>query len=241
MNNARGLTYGIALGAGLMFLFDPRVGKVRRATVRQKSLRAAHEVETAFGIGARDLTNRMHGVTSRIFGKRRPAHVPPDVLVARVRARLGRVCSHSHAVQVVSKDDGCIELKGPVLESELDRILLGIAHVRGVREIDDDLDVHHGADIPALQGPVRDRMRRLSTPATRMTLGVAAAGLAIVSLVKGHPLGLLAGGAVVVAIAHSVAHRGVGRQASGLTKAGAMNAARGLREAYPVGSEWAPS
>ena len=242
MKSARDLTYGMALGGGLMFLFDPRRGAARRATVRQKSARAAHEVETAFGIGARDLGHRVQGVATLLFGKRRPARVPDDVLVARVRSRLGRLCSHPQAVDVTVKGDGAVELSGPILREEVESVIFGVSRVRGVCSIDDDLEVHSAPDVSALQGGGRrSRTRPLFTPATRLVLGLAAAALSIVSLIKGRPLGLLASGAAVVGLSRSVTHRsGLRRPLLSRKEQRKQAEPRGLREAYPRGSERTP-
>lgn len=210
MRYARGITHGVALGAGLMFLLDPRQGGARRAYVRDKSIRASHELEEAARVGARDLSHRIEGAVARLL-TRTEERVSPDVLVARVRARLGHVCTHPHAIQVKSKGDGWIELKGPVLADEKGHVLTAIGHVRGVEEIDDDLEVHARADIPALQCEHRPSRRnalvRLWTPATRLVVGAGAAALAIGSLVLGHPLGVLLGGAGALRIARSIEQR----------------------------------
>jgi hypothetical protein len=200
------LTYGIALGAGVMFLLDPRQGGARRALIRDKSLRALHEVEGAAAVGSRDMAHRVEGMVARVRGVGRRDEVDDDVLVARVRAKLGHLCSHPHAIQVSAKGNGCIELKGPILAKEVDEVLSAIAHVPGVRVIDDDLERHrHADDVPALQGePVRRPvLARLWTPAVRLVLGAGAAGLALASLVRGNVVGLLAGGGSMLAIARS--------------------------------------
>lgn len=235
MSHARDLALGVAIGAALMFLLDPRRGSARRALMRQKSARAAHEIEAAVGIGTRDLGHRMHGIASVAFGKRRPVEAPPDVIVARVRSKLGRLSSHPHAVQVESKGDGAIVLKGPILRTELERVLAGLARVRGVHEIESELEVHDRPDIPALQGgSEKPPPRPLRTPAARFVLGIAAASFGVTSLLKGHPLGALAGGAIMLALAHSIARR----NGEPLLRQGHVE---GLRESYPPGSEWAPA
>jgi hypothetical protein len=239
MTNARDLTYGIAIGAGLMFLFDPRRGAARRAVIRQKATRAAHEVETAAGIGARDLEHRAEGMAARLtsFIQGHESDVLDDVLVARVRAELGRVCSHPRAIEVLAKGDGHIELKGPILRADVDRVLGTIKHVPGVKTIDDDLEVHPQPDNhPALQGPaMRSKPRLLASPAARFIVGIGGAGACVTSLIKGNTLGLIVGGAILVGSAHSiVSHRG---RRPLLPR----RPIRGLREAYPTGSEWAPA
>jgi hypothetical protein len=214
MSYARGITHGVALGAGLMFLLDPRRGGARRAYVRDKSVRASHELEDAARVGARDLAHRIEGAIARLLTPDDP--VIEDVLVARVRARLGHVCSHPHAVQVNAKGDGWIELKGPVLADEKQHVLSAIGHVRGVEEIDDDLEVHARADVPALQcehhHPRRRALARIWTPATRLVVGAGAAALAVGSLLLGRPLGILLGGAGALRVARSVEQRNLPRR-----------------------------
>lgn len=242
MKSARDLTVGAAVGAALMFLFDPRGGGARRATVRQKSTRAAHELEAAAGIGMRDLQHRLRGIAALAFGKRRPARAPGRVLVARVRAKLGRVCSHPHAIEVIAKGEGVVELRGPILREEAAQVLSCASRVRGVRSVEDALDLRDTADVPALQGGARRSPARATlTPATRFVLGMTAAGFSLASLVRGSPLGMLAGGAAAVGLARSIVHRGGAGLRRPLFTRAPQVPVQGLREAYPPGSEWAPS
>jgi hypothetical protein len=194
-----------------MFLLDPRQGGARRAYVRDKSTSALSDVGEAVAIGKRDLSNRAEGVIASLLSTRHHERVADEVLVDRVRARLGHVCSHARTIAVVAKGNGCVELKGPVLADEHRRIVRAVSHVPGVREIDDDLDVHETAgDIASLQGehtPVH-RIVRAWTPATRLLIGMGTMGLAIASLFRGHPLAFLLGGAGVLAVARSIAHHG---------------------------------
>ena len=241
MSDTRAFTYGIALGAGLMFLFDPRSGAVRRATIRQKATRTAHEVEMAAGIGARDLQHRAEGIAARLerIVTGRESTVSADQLVARVRCELGHVCSHPRAVDVRAKGDGRIELKGPILRADLGRVIDTVAHVPGVTTIDDDLEVHdHPQGHPALQGRTLEYRRRLfASPATRFVIGAGAASACALGLLRGSPVGMLAGGAVLVAAARSILRRGGGAH----PVPPPAPQVKGLREAYPEGSEWAPA
>jgi hypothetical protein len=52
------------LGAGMMYFLDPRNGRRRRATVRDRMIRASHQVQEASDVVARDVQNRMHGLAS---------------------------------------------------------------------------------------------------------------------------------------------------------------------------------
>ncbi len=244
MNYARGMTHGLALGAGLMFLMDPRQGSARRAYVRDKSIRASHELEDAARVGARDLAHRIEGTIARVF-TRSDEPVLGDVLVARVRSRLGHVCTHPHAVEVAAKGDGCIELKGPILAEEKQHVLSAIGHVRGVHEIDDDLEVHPRADISALQcvhrRPRRSELARMWTPATRLVVGAGAVGVALASLVLGHPLGILLGGIGALRVARSMEQRNLPmRRGAGIRVQQMQTAMRRQEEPKPTIETVAP-
>lgn len=156
MLDARGFTYGLAIGAGTMFLLDPARGAARRARLRDGSRRVVHDAEHFVEVGARDLENRTHGVGARARSFLRRAsedELSEDVIVARVRSRLGRATSHAHAIEVRFKEGNEIELKGPALATEHDRIVRAASRVRGVHHIDDDLVVYENADgVAGLQG-----------------------------------------------------------------------------------------
>ncbi len=245
MTNARGLTYGIAIGAGLMFLFDPGAGARRRAIFRQKASRTVHEVEAATEMGMRDLEHRTEGLVARL-SRRRTREVSDDVLVARIRAELGRVCSHPRAIQVRSKGNGRVELVGTILREEVQHVLDAIDRVSGVEVIEDALEIHDApGHHPALQGgTIRPERTLFRSPAARMTVGLAGGVMSLLALLKGNPLGLVAGGAVLVGAARSIAHRGGHRRRArpALPRVRPVEPeVQPLREAYPAGSDWSPA
>ena len=124
---------GIGIGAGLMFVFDPERGKRRRAMMRDRVTGTANKLSCTAGKVNRDLTD--------------------EVLIDRVRSKIGRVVSHAGAVEVAATD-GRVTLSGPVLVSEADKLMRGVRLVRGVKDVENQLEVHEQAgDIPALQGP----------------------------------------------------------------------------------------
>ena len=152
LRNNRALLTGLGLGVGLMYFMDPERGRRRRALVRDKVAHAtrvsAHAVS---GVGL-DLSHRAAGLVARARGAWRPAPVDDEVLVERVRAKLGRFVSHPHAIRVTASD-GCVHLRGPVLQSEVPRLVRTVARVAGVRDVINGLDAHAGAGrVPAPQG-----------------------------------------------------------------------------------------
>ena len=143
----------VALGAGLMFLFDPARGRARRARLRDKLVRAEHELEGRGKVAVHDLGNRAHGLAHDLSTVvRRESKIDDDVVIARVRARLGRAIPHPGSIEV--KCEGrIITLRGPVLRREHDALLRKLRSVRGVRELRDELTLHdEPGNVPALQG-----------------------------------------------------------------------------------------
>ncbi|HEY8207470.1 MAG TPA: SRPBCC family protein [Myxococcaceae bacterium] len=181
---------GLAAGAALAYWGDPERGGRRRAEVRQQAVHAWKELGCAVGVTSRDFAHRARGFMAAararyeaMVADARGVREDDEVVAERVRARLGRLCSHPGAIQVKC-EDGRVELKGLVFTDERDRVLRGIAAVRGVREIDDDLDAHATAkSVAALQGeghrPTRPELLQVRwSPTTRALVGMAGAGLA---------------------------------------------------------------
>jgi hypothetical protein len=150
---------GLGIGIGLMYFLDPERGRRRRALLRDKLAHSAHLSMGAMGATGRDLTHRTTGAVARVRGSFDRGPVDDVVLVQRIRAQLGRVVSHPHAI-VVDATAGRARLRGPILRHDVDRLVRAVQRVRGVRDIVNELDVHARPDgIPALQGG-----RRVTSP-----------------------------------------------------------------------------
>ena len=152
MGRKLNLLSGIGLGAVLTYLIDPERGRRRRALVRDKAVRLWHEAGRSVAGVSRDLGNRLRGVTAETISGFGREQVSDDVLVERVRSAMGHAVSHPSAIDVTASD-GRVTLKGPVLVWEVDRLLSRVGGVRGVREIEDLLEMHESAkDMPGLEG-----------------------------------------------------------------------------------------
>jgi uncharacterized membrane protein len=174
---------GVGLGAGWMYWADPRSGRWRRAHAREKALHGVHRLGDAIEVVARDMAHRGRGLFYRLRGRLHVEDVEDVTLEARVRSSLGRVCSHPGAIRVLCRQ-GRVELKGPVLAHEVKRVLACVRHVRGVRELDDDLEVHlEAGGHPDLQGGVArpgarpELLQRNWSPTARFLAGLGGAGL----------------------------------------------------------------
>ena len=178
-----GVLAGIAAGAALAYFGDPYRGRRRRAHARDKVTHLTHVAEKAIDRSFRDLTNRAHGLFAEAIDVVLPAHVPDEVLLDRVRTRLGRLVSHPGALDV-RVAGGHVILRGDVLRDEAPRLLDGLRAMQGVREVIDELTLHEEpGTCPAWQGhhaaPAPDCACFSGpwTPATRAVLGATGIGL----------------------------------------------------------------
>lgn len=196
---------GAAAGAALVYWLDPAQGARRRAEARQKALHAAKEAAGAASVTGRDLEYRTRGLWAEARSglweavERLRGETPSDrVLAERVRARLGRLCSHPSAIRVESHG-GQVRLAGPVFRAERDQVLRGIAGVRGVQGVESQLESHETADdVPGLQGGARrierpELLQESWSPSARLLVGAAGVGLAGLGAARRSALGTFTG------------------------------------------------
>jgi hypothetical protein len=198
MTNVLSVMGGAAAGLGLMYFLDPDQGRRRRALVKDQMVHAAHRTGDAMDATSRDLANRAKGAVAELRGRLQTADVSDDVLRERVRARVGAVIGHASSIGV-DVTDGRVTLSGPVLAHEVARLLRRVAAVRGVRGVDDRLEVHaQPGNVPGLQGAARvprggevlDLMQRNWSPTTRLVTGLAGLGLVLSGLRRLDALGI---------------------------------------------------
>ena len=155
----RGLLIGFGLGLGTMYMLDPLKGRRRRALVRDQVLRLGDALGDVGVQGerlGRGLRDRAQGLLYEARARRAGETVSDEVLVERVRARLGRAVGHPRAVKV-TVHDGCVTLTGLVLAGELDNLIDAVSAVRGVQRVENQLNVHETPEgIPSLQGVPRE-------------------------------------------------------------------------------------
>jgi uncharacterized membrane protein len=168
-----------------MYLFDPQNGRRRRALLRDRMTHLQRVARDARRVTARDLSARatgLHAQLHRLFPSNR-THPSDAALTDRVRAKLGRIVSHPHAIDV-SVRDGVVALNGPILADEAPRLLAYVRDITGVREVQDLLALHAEAgNVSALQGGTPrtgDRFELLQdnwSPSARLLTGIAGVGL----------------------------------------------------------------
>lgn len=183
MQKRTAIAAAIGAGAALMYFVDPQSGRRRRALMGNRITHTARLTRDAIGATGRDLVQRGGGTLTQLRTTFTADEVHDDTLVARVRAKLGRVVSHPHAVDV-SASDGVVALQGPILTSEVNGLIRAVEGIQGVRRVINQLEEHKTRDgIPALQGGatppglVPDIWQTQWSPTTRLLAGGAGAGL----------------------------------------------------------------
>jgi uncharacterized membrane protein len=198
---------GAAVGLALMYFLDPNSGRRRRARTRDKVVHAARVVNEGAKVTARDTMHRAQGAwaeAKRLFNHEEP--VDDGALIGRVRAELGRVVSHPHAIEV-SASGGHVALIGPILSYEVRPLLKAARRVPGVRAVSDQLTVYNEpGNVPSLQGGEPRSGERFEllqenwSPAARLLVGGTGAALMLVATrARGGLCALLgvSGGALV--------------------------------------------
>lgn len=186
MKKAIAMIGGFGLGTGLMYMFDPDRGKRRRANVRNKVRHAANKADDAIGKTSRDVANRFSGIVAEAESVFFPRGKPLDqVLVARVRSKLGRVVSHPSSIEVKATD-GHVILSGPILAREADGLLEQVSTINGVSSVESRLEVHeHAGTVSGLQGGrvnLGERSALMQTnwsPTTRLLAGAAGCAMTV--------------------------------------------------------------
>jgi len=199
MNRNLGMLGGLCLGAGLMYLLDPDRGNRRRALIRDKTVHCLNQTGDFLDAATNDFRNRASGTLAELNHLFVTDHASDAVVVARVRARMGRIIRHPRAIEV-SANQGRVTLRGPILREEADVLTRSVSFVRGVQSVEDRLERYdQPGDIPALQGQVRqpeqvqDYMQANWSPATRLMACIAGGVLGMFGMKQKGVMGTLLG------------------------------------------------
>jgi hypothetical protein len=170
-----------------MYFLDPRWGRRRRVLTRDKINRIKHKTSDAVGATSRDLKNRAYGIMAETRSLVSRKQVSDEVLAERVRARLGSLVSHASSIQVWS-ENGRITLNGEIVAAELERLVRGVAAIRGVTGVENHLSLREAGEsiAPLGQSPgwrsggeVLKFLRAPWPTTTRFLAGVAGVVLAL--------------------------------------------------------------
>lgn len=219
----------LGAGAGLMYFLDPTAGRKRRKMFADQCARMQRDFSCFLDKGLCDLTNRVDGAMAETRGLLSTDQRCDDrVLHDRVRSKLGRYVSHPRAIHIEACD-GVVRLRGHVLSSEVTPLVSALRMLRGVKHLDNQLEVHTEPDIAALQGGAqRSTSHSLFSPATfapgtQLALGAASTALMLMGAAARRPLAFAFGAGGLGAICSSCAANAQSRQGSTTHESGSHN------------------
>jgi hypothetical protein len=147
---------GAAFGAGMMYFFDPVLGRRRRSLVRDQFIHLANKSCDVADAKYRDMQNRLYGTFAEMRSALRHDEPTDEVLTDRVRATIGRYISHPSAIDVTVRK-GVVTLSGPIPAREVDDLMCAVHSVRGVTTVKDYLNVDQS---PGTQTALQDSGQR---------------------------------------------------------------------------------
>jgi len=180
----------LGLGAGLMYFLDPQQGERRREMVRNRANQFVSDIDNSIDIAMQDARNRARGVLSELTARLSEEGIPDWILEERVRSSLGRTARYTRGIDVRA-ENGRIYLTGPVLREDQDSFLKAAVRTRGVRGVEDQLQVFDSPhDIPSLQSEpssqreTRSDVQHTWSPATRLLSSVGGSLLTLYGLTR---------------------------------------------------------
>lgn len=209
MNQGMTILSGLGLGAGLMYLLDPNLGRRRRALLRDQLASVASRSSSGLDATWRDVQHRAQGFAAETAARVRGDQAPDHIVAERVRSKMGRYVSHAAAIDV-SVRNGRVTLSGPILAREVNDLLAAVASVRGVRGVENRLIVHRQAgNLSSLQGQGRRPGERINlleanwAPATRVLAGAAGGAVFAFSFTQRFPVACILGTAGLAVLARA--------------------------------------
>lgn len=139
------LLAGLTLGVALMYFLDPSGGARRRALIRDRAGKLVRRGKRKFRRRIGDLERRAQGLGARAAGLGRDEEVSDQVLVERVRARLGHHTPHANRIEVLA-NDGIVTLRGAVEPFRVEEVLEAVRQVQGVEHVRNELESDAGQE-----------------------------------------------------------------------------------------------
>ena len=132
---------GAAAGAGAMYFCDPHRGRARRIQLLERAGKLLRRDESCLEKRGKALLNKVRGAVAEAGAALIPeVTITDEVLVERVRSRMGHIIAEPQGIHVVASN-GVITLEGHVKRAEKGRLKEEISQVPGVARINDQLIV----------------------------------------------------------------------------------------------------
>lgn len=185
-----------------MYLFDPRMGLRRRTRIRDQFVRLGHVAQDWTAKTWRDACNRGQGLLAEARACFKNQSADDDILVERVRAKLGSLVRHPRSIEVQARESRIV-LRGPILSSAVDRLLNGVGRVKGVERVENRLEVYEkSCDVSRVQGypgHVRstshvESWQKNWSPTARMSVGLVGVSLMTYGIARRNIPGVVLAG-----------------------------------------------
>jgi uncharacterized membrane protein len=176
----------------VMYLFDPRSGTRRRALMRDQLISAVRRGRKGLVATWRDARNRGQGFVTEACMLLKDKPVRDEILIERVRASLGGMVRHSSSIALTA-ENGRIVLRGPLVSDEVDRVIVGVSRVRGVKAVVNELETHDKpSDMPGFQkdagyiqsGSQFELLQENWSPTARMSVGMIGGALVAFGMLR---------------------------------------------------------
>jgi len=149
---------GLALGALLEYFLDPKAGRRRRHTTRDRALSRLRRGERRAHVRARRAESHAIGVARRAINARRRTEEPPDdvTLAQKVESQLFRRAHVPKGQVSVNAEEGVVFLRGVMeRQDDIDRMGEEARRIEGVRAVE---NLIHLPGTPA--PPSRSKLER---------------------------------------------------------------------------------
>jgi hypothetical protein len=156
---------GMTLGALLAYFLDPKAGRRRRHTARDRGMSRVRRGERRAAARARRAESHAVGVARRTLNAARPRHREPfdDVTLARkVESELYRRARVPKGHISINAEDGFVFLRGVMdRQEDIERIAVATRQIEGVRDVENLIHLP-GTPAPPSQ-PKSERLRSGNT------------------------------------------------------------------------------
>jgi hypothetical protein len=151
---AAAVACGMTVGALLAYFVDPKAGRRRRHTARDRAMSRVRRGERRAAARARRAESHAVGIARRTLNAARPRHREPfdDVTLARkVESELYRRARVPKGHISINAEDGLVFLRGVMdREEDIERIEVATRQIDGVREVENLIHLP-GTPAPASQ------------------------------------------------------------------------------------------
>jgi len=121
-----------AIGAGIMYIVDPRLGRARRAWLLDKSRSIVNRTGKSFYRTGRHMANKAKGAVAEARGAGEDVY---QELVERVQSSIKGLLNDPKDVQVSCDMSGTVTLVGRLASEQTDRVVRMVESVPGVQSV----------------------------------------------------------------------------------------------------------